>query len=58
MQLQVARDECGCVQGVMQADTLDIVHSYMLTQGNPRELRSAGQLISYLPSTVMYKDRR
>ena len=52
------KDACGCVQGMLQADTLDVVHSYMLAQGNPRELRTAGQLISYLPSTVQYKDRR
>ncbi len=42
----------------MQPDMLDVVHSYMLTQGNPRELRHAGQLISCLPSTVQYHDRR
>ena len=45
-------------QGLLNREEMDEVMSFMITQGNPRELRRIGQLISYLPSTVQYHDRR
>lgn len=46
------------MQGLLEPEALDVVYSFILTQGNPRELRTVGQFMNYLPSTVQYHDRR
>lgn len=48
-----------CVlQGICGHDHSHLIKSYILTQGNPKELRTMGEALSFLPSTAMYKDRR
>ena len=45
-------------QGLLAAESVDTVMAFMVTQGNPAELRRYGHIISHLPSTVQYHDRR
>ena len=49
---------CVHVQGLLAAESVDTVMAFMVTQGNPAELRRYGHIISHLPSTVQYHDRR
>ncbi|KAK9903455.1 hypothetical protein WJX75_006121 [Coccomyxa subellipsoidea] len=44
--------------GHFSQDEIELIKSYILTQGNPKELRVMGEALSFIPSTAMYKDRR
>ncbi|CAL8465449.1 g4985 [Coccomyxa elongata] len=44
--------------GVCAQEHMQLIKSFILTQGNAKELRSMGELLSLLPSTAMYKDRK
>ncbi len=48
----------GVLQGLCAQDHVELIKSFMLTQGNPKELRVMREALSFLPSTAMYKDRR
>ena len=51
-------DVANCMQDVLHQDSIDAMQSFMLCQGNARELRQVGEGLTMQYSTVQYHDRR